>query len=92
MATEPGIRGLRGRWWQSGVYARKRPYLDARARITAAVRQVFAERGFLEVDTPALQVSPGLEPHLRGLRDRAARAASGDAAARCTCTPRPNSR
>ncbi|WP_225766261.1 EF-P lysine aminoacylase EpmA [Inquilinus sp. Marseille-Q2685] len=64
MTTEPGIRGLRGRWWQSGVYARKRPYLEARARITAAVRQVFAERGFLEVDTPALQVSPGLEPHL----------------------------
>ena len=29
-----------------------------------AVRRWFAEAGFVEVDTPALQVSPGLEPHL----------------------------
>jgi lysyl-tRNA synthetase class 2 len=27
-----------------------------------------AERGFVEVDTPALQVSPGLEPHLQAFR------------------------
>ncbi len=27
--------------------------------------RVFRGRGFVEVDTPALQVSPGLEPHLR---------------------------
>ncbi len=31
----------------------------------AAVRGFFAAQGFVEVDTPALQVSPGLEPHLR---------------------------
>src|SRR5437868_8889632 len=31
----------------------------------AAVREFFAEDGFIEVETPALQVSPGLEPHLR---------------------------
>ena len=27
--------------------------------------EFFAERGYVEVDTPALQVSPGLEPHLQ---------------------------
>ena len=30
-----------------------------------AMRSFFAAQGFVEVDTPALQVSPGLEPHLR---------------------------
>lgn len=52
-------------WWRPDRFARRRPYLEARAAIAAAVRQVFAVRGFVEVDTPALQVSPGLEPHLR---------------------------
>lgn len=31
----------------------------------AALRSGFAGLGFVEVETPALQVSPGLEPHLR---------------------------
>jgi elongation factor P--(R)-beta-lysine ligase len=30
-----------------------------------ATRDFFAEAGFVEVDTPALQASPGLEPHLK---------------------------
>ena len=33
-------------------------------RLTAATRAFFTGRDFLEVETPALQVSPGLEPHL----------------------------
>jgi lysyl-tRNA synthetase class 2 len=37
----------------------------ARGRVLGAVRDFFAESGFVEVETPALQVSPGLEPHLR---------------------------
>ncbi len=45
--------------------ARRRPYLEARGRVLGAVRGVFAARGFVEVDTPALQKSPGLEPHLK---------------------------
>jgi lysyl-tRNA synthetase class 2 len=51
-------------WWDRDVYADRRPFLLARARILAALRDWFRRRGFLEVDTPALQVSPGNEIHL----------------------------
>ena len=52
-------------WWRPDRFALRRARLDKRGRILAAVRSFFADRGFVEVDTPALQVSPGLEPHLR---------------------------
>lgn len=52
-------------WWDPETFARRRPLLEARARIVAAVRGFFVARGFVEVETPALQVSPGLEPHLK---------------------------
>ena len=51
-------------WWHPDHFRRRKPYLAARQRIIAAIRAFFAERDFVEVDTPALQVSPGLEPHL----------------------------
>lgn len=51
-------------WWRPDRHAAKRPKLLARGRILRTTRDYFAERGFLEVETPALQVSPGLEPHL----------------------------
>lgn len=51
-------------WWRPERFARKREHLETRARVIAAIRRFFNERGFAEVDTPALQVSPGLEPHL----------------------------
>ena len=53
-------------WWDPSVHADRRPFLLARARIASAVRAFFAERGFLEVDVAALQVSPGNEAHLHG--------------------------
>jgi lysyl-tRNA synthetase class 2 len=52
-------------WWRPDRFARKRGHLEARARVLRAVRAFFEARGFVEVDTPALQVSPGLEPHLQ---------------------------
>jgi len=51
-------------WWRREQFERRRDKLAARARILAAIRGFFAARGFTEVETPALQVSPGLEPHL----------------------------
>ncbi|MGH6981693.1 MAG: EF-P lysine aminoacylase EpmA [Stellaceae bacterium] len=52
-------------WWRSGQFDRRRDNLAARGRILTAIRAFFAGRGFVEVETPALQVSPGMEPHLR---------------------------
>src|SRR6516162_2688399 len=53
------------KWWRPERFALRRKRLEQRGLILAAVRDFFAHRGFVEVDTPALQVSPGLEPHLR---------------------------
>ena len=52
-------------WWRPERFALRHGTLEKRGRILAAVRAFFAARGFVEVDTPALQVSPGLEPHLK---------------------------
>ncbi len=45
-------------------HADRRSLLIARNRIQAAFRIWFADRGFIEVDPAALQVSPGNEAHL----------------------------
>jgi elongation factor P--(R)-beta-lysine ligase len=52
-------------WWRPDRFAARRKRLEQRGRIVDAVRSFFGARGFVEVDTPALQVSPGLEPHLQ---------------------------
>ncbi len=51
-------------FWSRSVHADRRPLLLARARTFSAWRKWFAERDFLEVDTAALQVSPGNEAHI----------------------------
>jgi len=51
-------------FWLPGVHAVRRPFLLQRGRIAAAVRGWFERQGFVEVDTAALQVSPGNETHL----------------------------
>ncbi len=53
------------RWWRPDSLARRRQRLEARAALTRATRDWFLTRGFLEVETPALQPSPGMEPHLQ---------------------------
>jgi elongation factor P--(R)-beta-lysine ligase len=51
-------------WWAPHVHADRRPFLMARGRVKTALRQWFAVRDFIEVETAALQVSPGNEAHL----------------------------
>ena len=58
-------------WWDRERHADRRPFLMARNRITAAVRAWFGGRDFVEVETPALQVSPGNEAHLHAFATEA---------------------
>jgi lysyl-tRNA synthetase class 2 len=51
-------------WWTPHVHADRRPRLMLRNAIAAAMRDWFARRDFIEVQTAALQVSPGNEAHL----------------------------
>ena len=51
-------------WWDARVHADRRPFLLARGRIMSALRGWFEAQGFVEVETCALQVSPGNETHL----------------------------
>ena len=61
---EPG-RALSAPWWHPERLAARRARLDARGRVLAAVREFFVASNYVEVATPALQTSPGLEPHLK---------------------------
>lgn len=47
---------------------RRLELLRARAKALGKVREVFAQRGFLEVETPLLVPAPGLEIHLDAVR------------------------
>jgi lysyl-tRNA synthetase class 2 len=60
-------------FWDRARHADRRPFLMARNRIVGALRGWFAREGFVEVETSALQVSPGNETHLHGLATELAR-------------------
>ena len=51
-------------WWRPDQFARRRPFLDIRQRVLRALRGYFDAQDFAEVETPALQISPGNEVHL----------------------------
>ncbi len=64
--ASPAVLARRGAPPAAAAIARagRIPILEARSRAIAAVRAFFRERGFLEAETPARVVCPGLEPHL----------------------------
>jgi lysyl-tRNA synthetase class 2 len=51
-------------WWRPEIFAKRRDFLSKRGEITRGLRRWFLDQGFEEVETPALQVMPGAEPHL----------------------------
>jgi lysyl-tRNA synthetase class 2 len=55
------------RWWSPERHAARRPALLARNRIIAAIRAWLEAGGFVEIETAALQRSPGNELHLHAL-------------------------
>jgi lysyl-tRNA synthetase class 2 len=68
----PDISPSASPFWDPRVHADRRPALLARGRIIAALRAWFAAQDFVEVDTGALQVSPGNETHLHAFATRLA--------------------
>jgi lysyl-tRNA synthetase class 2 len=52
-------------WWHPDRLAGRRARLATRGRVKRAVRDFFDASGYVEVETPSLQASPGLEPHLQ---------------------------
>ena len=57
-------------WFHPSRHQDRRGFLLARNKIIADIRGWFAARDFLEVDTPALQISPGNEAHLHGFETK----------------------
>ncbi|WP_457151741.1 EF-P lysine aminoacylase EpmA [Mesorhizobium sp. P5_C1] len=58
-------------WWTPHVHADRRPRLMLRNAIAASLRDWFAAEDFVEVETAALQVSPGNEAHLAAFTTQA---------------------
>jgi lysyl-tRNA synthetase class 2 len=65
-APEPPARDSRapGQWWRPDIFEGRTDALVRRADMVKRLREFFDRRGYVEVDTPALQMSPGMEPHL----------------------------
>ncbi len=57
-------------WWSRERHLARKPFLQARGRIKAALRAWFESEGFTEVECPALQISPGNEAHLHAFETR----------------------
>ncbi len=51
-------------WWLPEVHAARRPALLQRAALLRRMRGWFHSQGFVEVETPALQVAAGMEVHV----------------------------
>lgn len=58
------------KFWRPAVFAAKIPHLERRARLVSGIRDFFQTRGYLEVETSALQTSPGMEVHVKAFETR----------------------
>jgi elongation factor P--(R)-beta-lysine ligase len=68
MGSKEDASATVGPWWAPERHRDRRPLLLARGRMQAALRGYFVAEGFTEVETAQLQLSPGNETHLHGVR------------------------
>lgn len=54
--------------WRPDKFAPRRGFLNIRQNVLRATRRYFEAEGFDEVETPALQISPGNETHLHAFK------------------------
>tara|TARA_Y100001970_G_scaffold293844_1_gene443751 strand:+ start:2781 stop:3884 length:1104 start_codon:yes stop_codon:yes gene_type:complete len=64
MANNETPRLFSGAWWCRDRFEERADYLVRRADMLKSAREFFDRSGYVEVETPALQVCPGMEPHL----------------------------
>lgn len=62
--TPPDNSPATDQWWRPDIFEDRADALVRRADMVKGLREFFDRRGYVEVETPALQVSPGMEPHL----------------------------
>lgn len=55
-------------WWHKNEFSVKKLNLYKRAKLVKSIRTWFDSNDFLEVESPSLQKSPGMEAHLRAFR------------------------
>lgn len=55
-------------WWHPDAFSRRLAFLRIRQTIVSATCTWFANQSFDEVETPALQISPGMEVHLHAFK------------------------
>ncbi|MFT5485993.1 MAG: lysyl-tRNA synthetase class 2 [Paracoccaceae bacterium] len=60
----PSDTSATDKWWHPDIFEGRADALVRRADMVKTMREFFDKRGYVEVDTPALQISPGMEPHL----------------------------
>ena len=51
-------------WWHPERFEDRADFLVRRADMVKSIREFFDRNGYVEVETPSLQISPGMEPHL----------------------------
>lgn len=59
---------IKNPWWRPDLFALKIPFLKDRAAIMRRIHDFFDARGYLEVETPALQHAPCMEPHIHAFK------------------------
>ena len=55
-------------WWQPDKFRERQPFLERRMALIRAVRGYFDAHGFMEVETPILQVSPVMDTHIHAMK------------------------